>query len=388
MQEDTHFESIASASTINIESQPTTYTISSQQSTDFEMIDEGALPILTEGTEESMIARDNLNKSTENVNQGDDIIKSIVSHEESQVVSMVVDNEADQTHEKLSTPERPPGPLLEEQLPTAYFKDKSEELINNNLRNSNGNSLMVREEIASKTEIDILGDKASNLSVCLYKEPILSTPERPSGPLLEERDNNINKELMSEGLSSNTEALISLTAKSPINADSTSEQPNAPERSISGNILPSLDTDVCMVEAAVASINAHGEFDSIEDITVYEVVTEYQSAPPISTANYPHIFLQLRDGQIINVENGEVIISLSQFAANEPAEPSASTINSTLSSQDSPRPLHIDSEYISSTQESTVQQDFAVDDVTIRPPLGVLNQSLLGHEEIAVAETT
>ena len=80
VQEDTHVESIANTSTSNRESRPTTYTISSQQSTDFEMIDEGDLPILTEGTEESMIARDNFNMSTENVNQGDDIIKSIVSH--------------------------------------------------------------------------------------------------------------------------------------------------------------------------------------------------------------------------------------------------------------------------------------------------------------------
>ena len=117
-------------------------------------------------------------------------------------------------------------------------------------------------------------------------------------------------------------------------------------------------------------------------------MTEYQSAPPISTANYPHIFLQLRDGQIINVENGEVIISLSQFVANESAEPPVNNINSTLSSQASPRPLHIDSDYISSTQESKAQQDFAVDDVMVRPPLGVLNQSLLGHEEIVIAEST
>ena len=94
------------------------------------MIDEGDLPILTEGSEESMIARDNFDMSTENVNLGDNIINSIVSHEESLAVSMVVDNEADQTHEKLSTPERLTGPLLEEQLPTAYFKDKSEELLN------------------------------------------------------------------------------------------------------------------------------------------------------------------------------------------------------------------------------------------------------------------
>ena len=185
----------------------------------------------------------------------------------------------------------------------------------------------MKEEIASKTEIDTLGDKASNFSGCLYKEPILSTPERPPGPLLEERDNNINESVH-----------IHKELKSPIDTASTSEQPNDPEQSISLNNISVSDT-VCMVEAEVASINAREEFESLEDITVYEVVTEYQSAPPISTAKYPHIFLQLRDGQIINVENGEVIINLSQFVANEPAEPPVSNIDSTLSSQDSPRPL-------------------------------------------------
>ena len=201
--------------------------------------------------------------------------------------------------------------------------------------------------------------------MCLYEEPILSTPERPPGPLLEERDNNINA--------------------SPMNTASISEQPNAPERSISLNNISAIDTDVCMIDAEVASINAHEELESLEDITVYEVVTEYQSAPPISTANYPHIFLQLRDGQIINVENGEVVINISQFVANETAEPPVSNIDSLLSSQGSPR---LDSEYLSSTQESKVQQDFAVDDVTIKPPMGVLDQSLVGHEEIVVAEST
>ena len=61
VQEDMHVESTTDTSTSNRVSQPTTYTISNQQPTDFEMIDEGALPILTEGTEEPVILRDNLN---------------------------------------------------------------------------------------------------------------------------------------------------------------------------------------------------------------------------------------------------------------------------------------------------------------------------------------
>ena len=248
VQEDIHVESLASISNINRENCPTTYTISSQQSTDFEMIDDCALPMLIEDTEESTITFDEI--------KSNDVIKS------------------------------------------------------------------------------------------------------------------------------------SVFSALQINTASLSEQPHAPGPSINLNHLSSLDTDVGMSETEVASINAHGEFDSLEDITVYEVVTEYQSAPTMLTANYPHVFLQLRDGQIINIENGEVVISLAQFSANKPEEPIASNLNSTLSSQDRPRPLHIDSEYISSTQESTVQQGGVADDVTNRPPLGVLNQSLLGHEEVVVAETT
>ena len=223
VQEDTHVESIVSTSNNNLENQPTTYTISSQQSTDFEMIDEGALPILTEGAEESMIARDEFNLSTENVSLGDDVVKSSVSDVGSPAVSMVVDNEADQIPEELSTPERPPSPLLEEQLPIAYCKYKSEESIDNTLGDSDGNSLSVRVEIDSNTEIDIPGDKTSNSSVSLYEESILSTPERPPGPFLEERDNNIN-------------AL-------PINTASISEQSNAPELSINLNDVSVPDTD-------------------------------------------------------------------------------------------------------------------------------------------------
>ena len=163
--------------------------------------------------------------------------------------------------------ERPPGPFLEEQLPIVCCEDKGEESSNYTLKNSDGNSFSMSVEIEPNTEIKIPGDEASDSSVCSYKESILSTPERPPGPLLEERDGNIS-------------AL-------PINTASISEQPHAPESSINLNHLSSLDTDVGMSETEVASINAHGEFDSLEDITVYEVVTEYQSAPTMLTANYP-----------------------------------------------------------------------------------------------------
>ena len=225
---------------------------------------------------------------------------------------------------------------------------------------SNRNSIPVIEEEVSKTVIDTLFDNMSNSSADISEEPILSTPERPSGSLLEERDNGTNtsshvcKEPTGTALSSGMEASTQFTINSEINTDSISEQPNIPERLPSLNNPSVLDTNVYMIDAKVAGINAQDEFDSLEDITVYEVVTEYPSAPQISTANYPHIFLQLRNGKIINVENGEIIINLSQFVAtNESAEPPVSDTTSMLSSQASPRPLHIDNEYITSTQEST-----------------------------------
>ena len=141
----------------------------------------------------------------------------------------------------------------------------------------------------------------------------LSTPDRPSGPLLE-------------------------------------EQFSAPLPNNKQDQIPRIDTDVNEVNEEVADINTSNECDPLEDIIVYEVVTEYQATPPVPAANYPHIFLQLCNGQIINVESGEVIISLSQFIApNEASEPVAIENNSTISSQLSPRPLQIDSEYATST---------------------------------------
>ena len=130
------------------------------------MIDEGALPILTEGTEEFVIARDNLNICKETVHQRDDIIESIDSHEEILAVAMVVDNRA----EELSTPERPSGPLLEEKLPPAYSKDESERLRVNKFLNSNMNLIQAIEDEASKTLIDPLFDNVSNSSANICEE--------------------------------------------------------------------------------------------------------------------------------------------------------------------------------------------------------------------------
>ena len=151
------------------------------------------------------------------------------------------------------------------------------------------------------------------------------------------------------------------------------EQLSTPERSYGPSLAEQCPTpvsnhisapgaDVNMLDTKVANINTNGGRDSLEDIPVFEVVTEYQNTPQSTVANYPHIFLQLCDGQIINVKNGEIIIRLSQFVApNGLVEPLQSDTTSIFSSQASPRPLHTDSEYMTSTQESNYQQETSID---------------------------
>ena len=86
------------------------------------------------------------------------------------------------------------------------------------------------------------------------------------------------------------------------------------------------------------------------------------------------------------MESGEVIISLSQFVApNEASEPGEIENNSTISSQLSPRPLHIDSEYVSSTQEGNDQNP---NDDILSTSYEKSSQTLLAHEETVIADST
>ena len=115
--------------------------------------------------------------------------------------------------------------------------------------------------------------------------------------------------------------------------NSLQNQPSTPERSSepsleekfpvpASNDLSVPGTDVHMVDSGVANIRALNEFESLEDQTVYEVVTECQNAPQGSNTDYPHINLQLCDGQIINAKNGEIIINLLEFVANDESDTS------------------------------------------------------------------
>ena len=91
--------------------------------------------------------------------------------------------------------------------------------------------------------------------------------------------------------------------------------------------------------------------NSLEEVTVYEVVTEYRPMPDVGRLihNSPHIFIQLCDGEIINAESGERIVNIDliQFIVNNGLEEqSRLDIESIFPSQISPRSLHIDSDYV------------------------------------------
>ena len=106
-----------------------------------------------------------------------------------------------------------------------------------------------------------------------------STPERPSGPSLEERllqSNPSSLLLITTGLH---EQLSTPERPSDPSLEEQFEGPNSSNTQV-------LSTDVYMADSENASITTHDEFESLEDITVYEVVTDYQHTPPISTTNY------------------------------------------------------------------------------------------------------
>ena len=155
----------------------------------------------------------------------------------------------------------------------------------------------IMEDVSSLTTIDT---QPSNVDAAIQSADHYeiserpSTSERSSGPSLEKRT-------------------LHPYQKKPSNVDTGSyDHLSTPERSSglsleeqfqdsSSNRTSIPEIEVHMVDAEVANVTAHDEFESLEDLTVYEVFQ--QSVYPTSTTNYPHIFLQLRNGQIVNVEN-------------------------------------------------------------------------------------
>ena len=109
-----------------------------------------------------------------------------------------------------------------------------------------------------------------------------------------------------------------------------------------------MDTEV--TEILDHSLNS----TTIEEVTIYEV-TEYRPRPDVGhlLQQYPHIFLQLCDGEIIDAESGEHIVNmdLAQFIENNGLEEqSLLEVDSRLPSQISPPVLIIDEGYVIPTQ--------------------------------------
>ena len=136
-------------------------------------------------------------------------------------------------------------------------------------------------------------------------------------------------------------------------------------------------------------------------MTVYEVVTEYRPGPDVGQLlqHYPHIFVQLCDGDIIDAESGERIVNiyLTQFIVNNGLEERILLdTDSILPSQVSPRALLIDEEYLDSTQQPQEPVDLSISRVVITPTqpasqikisLEQSSQPLLAHEEVVLATT-
>ena len=221
-----------------------------KQSTDFEMIIENELPILTEDAEEATIVQSNANKGDKVLYQIEDMDKSVTSPESqaTTVEAMLVDNDVNQptinpiSEHELSTPERPSGSSLEEPLPmhveTEIEKPNDEHQISINmrtmpmvesamvvaatvtliesnspqqsnlipeersvsLRSNDLNSLVVLTNRNSMSETCSSAQSASIQSVINSENPRNQpcTPERPFGPSLEERHSQSNPSNMSE----------------------------------------------------------------------------------------------------------------------------------------------------------------------------------------------
>ena len=132
-------------------------------------------------------------------------------------------------------------------------------------------------------------------------------------------------------------------------------------------------TDTEITEILENSMN------SVEEVTVYEVVTEYRPRPDVGQLihNYSHIFIQLCDGEIINAES-IIDIDLTQFITNNGLEKQSRLDTESIPpSQISPRSLHIDIDDVASTQEHGRQQTIVIS--TDAQP----NQLMISSEQLS-----
>ena len=341
--EDMQVESTTRSSNVKELIQITNYTINDQRPTDFEMIIESDLQTLTEDAIDSQEIRENTAKS------------------------MLVDNETDEltikssVEEGLSTPDRPSGPLLEE-MPSIHVATEVDQPIVIDPINVYTRTMPTLESAVVKattvvsTELNIL----QQAKIITEESPVSVERKRI------QRSQHLSEDINS--ISETSPSVHNASTHPMIANENPGKQLSTPERSSDPSfeeqfpdpVLHStmtLGVSTVTDDSEVESFNPTEAFESLEDLTVYEVIMEYQASQPTSTTNYPRVFLQLQDGQIIDAESGEIIISLSQFVAtSESAGLIASNNSSIATSQPSPRPLQIDSEFTTSTQEDIVQQ--------------------------------
>ena len=256
-------ESIVDTSTNQVASNPTTYTISSQQPTNFEMINENELPVLIEVAEETVMMRSEINRSDEILYQTMDMNEPVASSEipETAVEAMLVDNDTNQlnlySEGEPSTPERPSGPSLEEPLlmhdETEQSYSPSEECLVLTRHNDEDYSIRTDEDLICEAQVSGQNIHATSKVKSVNYEEQPSTPERSSDPSLEEQfqDSVLHSTL-------------------------------------------AIGVNTVMDDSEVESFNPIEAFESLEDLTVYEVVTEYRESQPTSTTNYPRVFLHCK----------------------------------------------------------------------------------------------
>ena len=133
----------------------------------------------------------------------------------------------------------------------------------------------------------------------------LSTPERSSDPSLEEQFVDV---IISKGPAYESE---SAATKINFNTElSTPERSSDPllEEQFSApfpNNISVLNINDSRVEAEEEDINAYHECESLEDITVYEVVTEYQTTPQPPATKYPSIISHYKLVPVCSAERSE-----------------------------------------------------------------------------------
>ena len=127
------------------------------------------------------------------------------------------------------------------------------------------------------------------------------------------------------------------------------------------------------------------------EIEVYEVISGHHDATNTSEVlhKYPHIFIKLCDGEIINADSGESITNLSQFMVANNLD-MVDTIETDQQSQLGQQIVEgggycIPDPLTAISDQSSQLSQFDIDNRLPSQTLTQLNQSLIDHEETVIA---